>query len=61
MATLSPMITPLPGAKLYKLTPMHFEFLSVRQNVLKEKGFDKAPLSHGQKFYIYIDLILASF
>ena len=44
MATLSPMITPLPGAKLYKLTPMHFEFLSVRQNVLKEKGFDKAPL-----------------
>ena len=37
MATLSPMITPLPGAKLYKLTAMHFEFLSVRQNVLKIK------------------------
>ena len=38
MATLSPIITPLPGAKLYRLTAIHFEFLSVRQKVLKEIG-----------------------
>ena len=35
MATLSPIMTPLPGARLYKLTAIHFEFLSVRQKVLK--------------------------
>ena len=35
MATVSPMITPLPGAKLYRLTARHLECLSVKQNVLK--------------------------
>ena len=37
MATESPMITPFPGAKLYRLTATQLEFLSVRQNVLKKK------------------------
>ena len=37
MATESPMITPFPGAKLYRLTATQLEFLSVRQNVLGKK------------------------
>ena len=37
MATESPMITPFPGAKLYRLTATQLEFLSVRQNVLEKK------------------------
>ena len=37
MATESPIITPFPGAKLYRLTATQLEFLSVRQNVLKKK------------------------
>jgi len=37
MATESPIITPFPGAKLYKLTATHFELLSVRQKVLENK------------------------
>lgn len=41
MATESPIITPFPGAKLYRLTATQLEFLSVRQNVLKKKGNGK--------------------
>ena len=41
MATESPIITPFPGAKLYRLTATQLEFLSVRQNVLKKKGKGK--------------------
>ena len=41
MATESPIITPFPGAKLYRLTATQLEFLSVRQNVLKKKKTEK--------------------
>ena len=37
MATESPMITPFPGAKLYRLTATQLELLSVRQNVLEKE------------------------
>lgn len=37
IATESPMITPLPGAKLYKLTAKHRPVRSVKQNVLQKK------------------------
>ena len=36
IATESPMITPLPGAKLYKLTAKHRPVRSVKQNVLEK-------------------------
>ena len=37
MATVSPIMTPFPGAKLYRLTARHLESLSVKQNVLERR------------------------
>lgn len=36
MATESPMITPLPSAKLYTVTTAQFPSWSIKQNVLEK-------------------------
>ena len=60
MATESPIITPFPGAKLYRLTATQLEFLSVRQNVLKKKGNGKNIIVIGAKRQLHYSVELYS-